>query len=68
MAYIVESLKNAGIVDLIVLLYFKPDIIKNYFGDGRNFGVNIRYILPDDDYGTAGAVKKQKNFLMKHLS
>ena len=63
MAYIVESLKNAGIVDLIVLLYFKPDIIKNYFGDGRNFGVNIRYILPDDDYGTAGAVKKAEKFL-----
>lgn len=63
MAYIVEALKNAGIIDIIVLLYFKPEIIKNYFGDGQNFGVNIRYILPDDDYGTAGAVKKAEKLI-----
>ena len=63
MAYIVEALKNAGIVDIVVLLYFKPEIIKNYFGDGQNFGVNIRYILPDDDYGTAGAVKKAEKII-----
>jgi len=63
MSYIVEALKNAGIIDIIVLLYFKPEIIKNYFGDGQNFGVNIRYILPDDDYGTAGAVKKAEKLI-----
>lgn len=63
MGYIIESLKNAGIVDIVVLLYFKPEVIKSYFGDGSEIGVNITYVLPDDDYGTAGAVKQAQQHL-----
>ncbi|WP_022851701.1 sugar phosphate nucleotidyltransferase [Limisalsivibrio acetivorans] len=63
MEYIIESLKEAGIVDIVILLYFKPEIIKEYFGDGSDRGVNITYVLPDDDYGTAGAVKQAEEFL-----
>ncbi|MGC8924915.1 MAG: mannose-1-phosphate guanyltransferase [Calditerrivibrio nitroreducens] len=63
MEYILESIKKAGITDIVILLYFMPDIIKNHFGDGKKFGVNINYILPDDDYGTAGAVKQGERFL-----
>ena len=51
------TLKELGITEFIVLLYFKPEIIQNYFGDGSDFGINITYVVPDDDYGTAGAVK-----------
>ena len=39
------------------------EIIKNYFKDGKEFGVNISYVLPDDDYGTAGAVGFARDFL-----
>jgi mannose-1-phosphate guanylyltransferase/phosphomannomutase len=63
MQHIIERLRDAGIVDIVILLYFKPEIVTNYFGDGSAFGVNIHYILPDDDYGTAGAVKKAEEFL-----
>lgn len=63
MAYIIESLKRAGITELVVLLYFKPEIIKSYFGTGESFGVTISYVQPDDDYGTAGAVKKAEKLL-----
>ncbi|MFA6195516.1 MAG: sugar phosphate nucleotidyltransferase [Sulfurimonas sp.] len=57
MEHTMMSLKNLGIKDFIILLYFKPEIIEDYFGDGSKFGINISYIIPDDDYGTAGAVK-----------
>ena len=50
-------LRDLGITDFIVLLYFKPEVIQDYFGDGSKFGMNITYVIPDDDYGTAGAVK-----------
>jgi len=50
-------LRDLGIKEFIVLLYFKPEVIKDYFGDGSKFGINITYVVPDDDYGTAGAVK-----------
>ncbi|MCD6654551.1 MAG: NTP transferase domain-containing protein [Sulfurovum sp.] len=57
MEHTMMMLKELGITEFIVLLYFKPEIIQNYFGDGSAFGIKITYIVPDDDYGTAGAVK-----------
>ncbi|WP_373070996.1 sugar phosphate nucleotidyltransferase [Sulfurimonas sp.] len=57
MEHTMMTLKDIGITEFIVLLYFKPDIIKDYFKDGSEFGIKISYVLPDDDYGTAGAVK-----------
>ncbi len=57
MEHTMMMLKKVGITDFIILLYFKPDIIRDYFGDGSRFGINITYVIPDDDYGTAGAVK-----------
>ena len=51
------TLRDLGIKDFIVLLYFKPEVIQDYFGDGSAFGINVTYVIPDDDYGTAGAVK-----------
>lgn len=63
MEYIIHKLKEIGVVDIAILLYFKPDVIKNYFKDGKDFGVHIHYILPDGDFGTAGAVKKAEKFV-----
>ncbi|XOB66398.1 sugar phosphate nucleotidyltransferase [Deferribacteres bacterium DY0037] len=63
MEYIIDALKEAGIVEIVILLYFKPEVIKNYFGDGSSKGIKIHYVLPDDDYGTAGAVKKAQKYL-----
>jgi mannose-1-phosphate guanylyltransferase/phosphomannomutase len=63
MEYIIDSLKEAGIVDIVILLYFKPEVIKSCFGDGSRKGVRISYVQPDDDYGTAGAVKKAEQYL-----
>lgn len=57
MEHTMMMLKDLGITEFIVLLYFKPDIIQDYFKDGSDFGIKITYIVPDDDYGTAGAVK-----------
>ena len=57
MQHTMMTLKDLGITEFIVLLYFKPEIIQEHFGDGSDFGIHISYIVPDDDYGTAGAVK-----------
>lgn len=63
MEHILNRLIEIGIDEVIILLYFKPDVIKNHFGDGSKWGVTIHYVLPDDDYGTAGAV----GFAREHL-
>ena len=57
MEHTMMMLKKLGIEEFIVLLYFKPEVIKDYFGDGSDFDIKITYVVPDDDYGTAGAVK-----------
>jgi len=58
MEHTIVSLRDLGIKEFIILLYFKPEIIKDYFKDGSAWGINITYVVPDDDYGTAGAVKR----------
>ncbi|QKF83240.1 sugar phosphate nucleotidyltransferase [Halarcobacter ebronensis] len=64
MEHIIIKLRDElGITEIGVLLYFKPEIIKNHFKDGKDLGVKITYFLPDDDYGTAGAVAFAKEFL-----
>ncbi|MBD3404368.1 NTP transferase domain-containing protein [candidate division GN15 bacterium] len=57
MEHVISLLARHGITDITSLLYFQPDEIKNYFGDGSRFGVKMDYCLPDADYGTAGAVR-----------
>lgn len=63
MEHIIKSLKAIGVDEFIVLLYFMPDVIRDYFKDGKKLGVTIHYVVPDDDYGTAGAVKFAEEYL-----
>jgi mannose-1-phosphate guanylyltransferase/phosphomannomutase len=63
MLHIVELLKKHGIDELVLLLYHQPETIKNFFGDGSEYGVHISYVTPLEDFGTAGAVKAAAKFL-----
>jgi mannose-1-phosphate guanylyltransferase/phosphomannomutase len=63
MEHTMMMLKDLGITEFIVLLYFKPEIIQDYFKDGSDFGIKITYVVPDDDYGTAGAVKLAEQYI-----
>jgi len=56
MEHTLLKLIDSGVEEVVILLFYKPDVIKNHFGDGSRYGIQIHYILPDDDYGTAGAV------------
>lgn len=61
--HIIELLKKHGFTDLIMMLYYQPDVITGYFGDGSKFGVKIRYLRPESDLGTAGSVKFAEKYL-----
>ena len=45
MEHTMMMLKDLGIQEFIVLLYFKSEVIKNYFKDGSDFGIQITYVL-----------------------
>jgi mannose-1-phosphate guanylyltransferase/phosphomannomutase len=57
MEHIVKLLERHGFTDIAVTLQFMPDEIRDYFGDGSDWGVNIRYSVEDAPAGTAGSVK-----------
>ncbi len=63
MEHTMMTLKDLGITEFIVLLYFKPEIIQDYFGDGSDFGIKVSYVVPDGDFGTAGAVKLAEDLI-----
>lgn len=52
-----ELLRQHQITEILMLLYYMPDAIKNHFGNGSEFGVNIEYITAKEDFATAGAVR-----------
>ncbi len=63
MEHIIELLRKSGIKDIAVTLAYMPQIIKDYFGDGSEFGVNLKYYTEDVPLGTAGSVKNAEDFL-----
>jgi len=63
MAYIVELLKRHCINDVAVTLQYLPQDIRDYFGNGSEFGVNMKYFVEDYPLGTAGSVKNASSFL-----
>lgn len=52
----IESLREAGIKDLIILVGWRAQRIREHFGDGRAFGVRIEYIEQKERLGTAHAI------------
>src|SRR3712207_5393456 len=57
MEHIVGLLKRHGFDDISVTLQFMPEEIRDYFGDGSEWGVKIGYSVEDAPAGTAGSVK-----------
>ena len=62
--YCLNSLKNAGITDIaIVIGGIGSNKVKEYYGDGKNFGVKLSYITQDSPKGIAHAVRLCKDFV-----
>jgi len=56
MELMLDKLRKSGISKVSVSTHFKPEKIKQHFGDGADFGVNLNYIDEDQPLGTAGAI------------
>ncbi|MCX7921108.1 MAG: mannose-1-phosphate guanyltransferase [Clostridia bacterium] len=63
MEHIINLLKSYGITEIGVTLMYLPQKIKDYFGNGSSFGVNLHYFTEDTPLGTAGSVKNAEAFL-----
>src|ERR687886_163769 len=66
MEHIVNLLARHGFTDIGVTLQFMPEEIQDYFDDGSDWGVNMRYSIEDAPAGTAGSVKMAEQQLDLH--
>ena len=55
--HIVNLLAQHGFDDIVVTVAFLANQIRDYFGDGSDFGVTMRYATEDSPLGTAGSVR-----------
>ncbi len=51
---IVRRCAENGFTDIYMTVHFQAEVIKTYFGDGRELGVRIRYLQEVRPLGTAG--------------
>lgn len=62
--YLIEDiLKPNGIEELVVLLGYLPEKVKEYLGDGTKFGIKVKYSESAVEDGTGTRVRKAANLL-----
>ncbi|MDH3257247.1 MAG: nucleotidyltransferase family protein, partial [Nitrospinota bacterium] len=59
----IHLLRTHGIHDITVNLHHLPKMITDYFGDGKEFGVQLHWSHEPEILGTAGGIKKAQKFL-----
>jgi len=62
--YCLDSIKETGITDIAIIIGgIGSNKVKEYYGNGKNFGVNITYIEQDEPKGIAHAIRLCKEFV-----
>ena len=53
---IIDNFANAGFFKFYISTHYMADKIRDYFGDGQKWGVQIKYIHENSPLGTGGAI------------
>lgn len=61
--YNIEALRDNGISDILLIVNYKENMVKEYFKDGKDFGVNISYKTQKELSGTANAISYGDDFV-----
>src|SRR3989339_783836 len=61
--YIIENLRRNDIRDIIISIGYLGDKIKEYFGNGSKFGVNITYLIQKKETGTIEPLLQTKKLI-----
>lgn len=60
--HIIEGLRAAGVTDFCIIVGYKADVVRGFFGDGSKFGVRITYATQVVQDGTGRVVELAKEF------
>jgi glucose-1-phosphate thymidylyltransferase len=62
--YALEDLRDAGIIDIAIIVGdVYPKKVKEFYGDGKKFGVNLTYVDQDNPKGIAHAINLCRDFI-----
>ena len=61
--YIINGVTSAGFTDFILVVGYRKEQIINYFGDGKNWNINISYVEQKNLNGTGGALLVCEEFV-----
>jgi len=61
--HLFDLFKRHGITEVFLSIGYLGEKIKDYFKDGKEFGVDIKYLEENEPLGTAGPLKLAKNEL-----
>jgi len=61
--YIIDSLAQSGIRDIIIVVGYREDSIISYFGDGARWNVDITYAKQSKRLGTAHALYQAREYV-----
>jgi mannose-1-phosphate guanylyltransferase/phosphomannomutase len=57
MDHVLRLLRKHSFDETVVTVQFLASMVRNYFGDGEEFGMSLQYATEDIPLGTAGSVK-----------
>ena len=63
MEHVLRLLKRHGFDETIVTVQFLAALVRNYFGDGEEFGMGLQYATEEMPLGTAGSVRNAEDAL-----
>ena len=61
--YVIETMKEAGLNDFIIVTGHNSEKIKDFFEDGKKFGVSIEYTYQKEALGQANALETTKELV-----
>jgi len=63
MEHVLRLLRRHGFDETVVTVHFLASLVRNYFGDGEEFGMSLQYATEETPLGTAGSVKNAEDLL-----
>jgi mannose-1-phosphate guanylyltransferase / phosphomannomutase len=63
MEHVLRLLRLHGFDETVVTVQFLASMVRNYFGDGEDFGMRLQYATEEMPLGTAGSVKNAEDEL-----
>ncbi|MFW6117030.1 MAG: bifunctional sugar-1-phosphate nucleotidylyltransferase/acetyltransferase [Thermoproteota archaeon] len=61
--YCLRGIKTAGVEEVVMVVHYMADAIRNYIQDARDWGLNVEYVEQEEVLGTGDAVEAVESYV-----